>query len=139
MKKFDLRTPIIYVLTFIIIILLIVMKKMDDDKKEQVLEEKMAVVEKKRKEKEELDITFPQKPKPNIKGIIGLVIDDFGYRNDEISDGFLELDARLTYAVFQGIGIVHHLDKKLLSQDMRLLYTCQWKIQERLMVKKNLF
>ena len=50
MKKFDLRTPIIYVLTFIILILLIVMKKMDDEKKEKMLEEKMAVVEKKRKE-----------------------------------------------------------------------------------------
>ena len=99
MKKFDLRTPIIYVLTFIILILLIVMKKMDDKKKEKVLEEKMVVVEKKRKEKEELDVTFPQKPEPDTKGIIGLVIDDFGYRNDEISDGFLELDARLTYAV----------------------------------------
>ena len=91
------------------------------------------------KEKEDLDVTFPQKPEPSIKGIIGLVIDDFGYRNDEISDGFLELDARLTYAVTQGIGIVHLLDKKLLSQDMKSLYTCQWKIQERLMVKKNLF
>ena len=52
MKKFDLRTPIIYVLTFIILILLIVMKKMDDEKKEKMLEEKMVVVEKKRKEKE---------------------------------------------------------------------------------------
>ena len=52
MKKFDLRTPIIYVLTFIILILLIVMKKMDDEKKEKVLEEKMVVVEKKRKQKE---------------------------------------------------------------------------------------
>ena len=102
MKKFDLRTPIIYVLTFIILILLIVMKKMDDEKKEKMLEEKMVVVEKKRKEKEELDVTFPQKPEPGIKGIIGLVIDDFGYRNDEISDGFLELDARLTYAVIPG-------------------------------------
>ena len=88
MKKFDLRTPIIYVLTFIILILLIVMKKMDDEKKEKMLEEKMVVVEKKRKEKEELDVIFPQKPEPGIKGIIGLVIDDFGYRNDEISDGF---------------------------------------------------
>ena len=85
MKKFDLRTPIIYVLTFIILILLIVMKKMDDEKKEKMLEEKMVMVEKKRKEKEELDLTFPQKPEPSIKGIIGLVIDDFGYRNDEIS------------------------------------------------------
>ena len=51
MKKFDLRTPIIYVLTFIILILLIVMKKMDDEKKEKMLEEKMVMVEKKRKEK----------------------------------------------------------------------------------------
>ena len=88
MKKFDLRTPIIYVLTFIILILLIVMKKMDDEKKEKMLEEKMVVVEKKRKE--ELDVTFPQKPEPGIKGIIGLVIDDFGYRNDKVSDGFLK-------------------------------------------------
>ena len=30
------------------------------------------------------------------------MIDDFGYRNDEISDGFLELDARLTYAIIPG-------------------------------------
>ena len=102
MKRFDLRTPIIYVLTFIILILLIVMKKMDDEKKEKILEEKMVVVEKKKKEKENSDLTLPQKPEPNIKGIIGLVIDDFGYRNDEISDGFLELDARLTYAVIPG-------------------------------------
>ena len=47
MKKFDLRTPIIYVLTFIILILLIVMKKMDDEKKEKVLEEKMTRIKEK--------------------------------------------------------------------------------------------
>ena len=75
---------------------------MDDEKKEKRLEEKMVVVEKKKKEKEDSDLTLPQKPEPNIKGIIGLVIDDFGYRNDEISDGFLELDACLTYAVIPG-------------------------------------
>ena len=45
MKKFDLRTPIIYVLTFIIVVLLIVMKKMDDDGKEQRLQETMEKVE----------------------------------------------------------------------------------------------
>ena len=78
------------------------MKKMDDEKKEKILEEKMVVVEKRKKEKEDSNLTLPQKPEPNIKGIIGLVIDDFGYRNDEISDGFLELDARLTYAVIPG-------------------------------------
>ena len=47
------------------------MKKMDDEKKEKILEEKMVVVEKKKKEKEDSDLTLPQKPEPNIKGIIG--------------------------------------------------------------------
>ena len=31
MKKFDFRTPMIYILTSIIVILLIIMKKMDDE------------------------------------------------------------------------------------------------------------
>ena len=100
MKKFDLRTPIIYVLTFIIVVLLIVMKKMDDDGKEQRLQETMEKVETKKKEKS--DITLPEKPKPELKGRIGIIIDDFGYRNDEISDGFLEIDAHLTYAIIPG-------------------------------------
>ena len=102
MKKFDLRTPIIYVLTFIIVVLLIVMKKMDDDGKEQRLQETMEKVEIKKKEKERSDITLPEKPKPELKGRIGIIIDDFGYRNDEISDGFLEIDAHLTYAIIPG-------------------------------------
>ena len=78
MKKFDLRTPIIYVLTFIIVVLLIVMKKMDDDGKEQRLQETMEKVEIKKKERS--DITLPEKPKPELKGRIGIIIDDFGYR-----------------------------------------------------------
>ncbi len=100
MRKFDLRTPMIYVLTFIIVVLLIVMKKMDDDKKEQVLQEKMVEVEKKKKERP--DVALPEKPIPEVKGMIGIVIDDFGYRNDEISEGFLNLDANLTYAIIPG-------------------------------------
>jgi len=100
MRKFDLRTPMIYVLTFIIVVLLIVMKKMDDDKKEQVLQEKMVEVEKKKKERP--DVALPEKPIPDVKGMIGIVIDDFGYRNDEISEGFLDLDANLTYAIIPG-------------------------------------
>ncbi|MDP6169970.1 MAG: divergent polysaccharide deacetylase family protein [Candidatus Marinimicrobia bacterium] len=100
MRQFDLRTPMIYVLTFIIVVLLIVMKKMDDDKKEQVLQEKMVAVEKKKKERP--DVALPEKPRPEVKGMIGIVIDDFGYRNDEISEGFLDLDANLTYAIIPG-------------------------------------
>ena len=100
MKKFDFRTPIIYVLTFIIVVLLIVMKKMDDDSKEQRLQETMEKIETKKKERS--DITLPEKPKPEVKGRVGIIIDDFGYRNDEISDGFLEIDAHLTYAKIPG-------------------------------------
>ena len=102
MKKFDFRTPMIYILTFIILILLIIMKKMDDERKEQDLQDRMVEVETKKEEKGSPDAILPKKPTPILKGTIGIVIDDFGYRNDEISDGFLELDARLTYAIIPG-------------------------------------
>lgn len=102
MKKFDFRTPMIYILTFIILILLIIMKKMDDESKEQDLQDRMVEVEKKKEGKDSSDVILPKKPTPILKGTIGIVIDDFGYRNDEISDGFLELDARLTYAIIPG-------------------------------------
>ena len=101
MKKFDFRTPMIYILTSIIVILLIIMKKMDDEKKEQDLENRMVEVES-RKEEDVSNTILPEKPTPIMRGVIGIVIDDFGYRNDEISDGFLELDARLTYAIIPG-------------------------------------
>ena len=102
MKKFDFRTPMIYILTSIIVILLIIMKKMDDEKKERDLENRMAEVESKKEEQDVSDTILPEKPTPIMRGVIGIVIDDFGYRNDEISDGFLELDARLTYAIIPG-------------------------------------
>lgn len=38
----------------------------------------------------------------DITGIIVLVIDDFGYRNDSISDGFLALSVPITCAVLPG-------------------------------------
>ena len=100
MTKFDLRTPIIYVLTIIIVILLIILKKMDDRAKEQELEKKMEQVETEKEDKPHK--ISPEIPPPLLKGKIGIIIDDFGYRNDEVSDGFLELDAYLTYAVIPG-------------------------------------
>ena len=36
------------------------------------------------------------------RGNIIIIIDDFGYRNDEVSEGFLTLDADLTFAVIPG-------------------------------------
>ena len=100
MTKFDLRTPIIYILTIIIVILLIILKKMDDREKEQQLEKKMEQVETEKEDKPHK--ISPEIPPPVLKGKIGIIIDDFGYRNDEVSDGFLELDAYLTYAVIPG-------------------------------------
>ena len=100
MKKFDLRTPIIYILTVIIVILLIILKKMDDREKEQQLEKKMEQVETEKEDKAHK--ISPEISPPVLKGKIGIIIDDFGYRNDEVSDGFLELDAYLTYAIIPG-------------------------------------
>ena len=100
MTKFDLRTPIIYVLTVIIVILLIILKKMDDRAKEQQLEKKMEQVEIEKEDKPHK--ISPEIPPPALKGKIGIIIDDFGYRNDEVSDGFLKLNAYLTYAVIPG-------------------------------------
>ena len=85
MKKFDLRTPVIYVLSFIIIVLLIILKQQDDLNKELALKEKIEKVETKKKERPHK--IFPEVPPPELKGKIGIIIDDFGYRNDEISDG----------------------------------------------------
>ena len=38
----------------------------------------------------------------SIAGELTIIIDDFGYRNDEVSDGFLSLGANLTFAVIPG-------------------------------------
>ena len=100
MKKFDLKTPVIYILSFIIIVLLIILKQQDDLNKELALKEKIEKVEAKKEVRPHK--IFPEVPPPEIKGKIGIIIDDFGYRNDEISDGFLNLEAHLTYAIIPG-------------------------------------
>ena len=73
---------------------------MDDREKEQQLEKKMEQVETEKEDKAHK--ISPEIPPPVLKGKIGIIIDDFGYRNDEVSDGFLELDAYLTYAIIPG-------------------------------------
>ena len=45
------------------------------------------------------------------RGHIIIIIDDFGYRNDEVSEGFLTIDADLTFAVIPG-----HKNSKLFSE-----------------------
>ena len=104
MKKIDLKTPMIYFLMIIIVILLIVLKKMDDQANKinqdnvkeihtQEIEKIKKVEEEKKTDKKETSIGLRK---------IAIVIDDFGYRNDDVSDGFLKINANLTYAIIPG-------------------------------------
>ena len=47
------------------------------------------------------DIQFDKQPIQSSKSIV-LVIDDFGYRNDSVSDGFFNLPVAITCAVLPG-------------------------------------
>ena len=101
MKNPDYRSPLIYLLTLFVVVLLIVLKRQQDhlDKledeiafdMEEIVDEPPIEVEKVRPE-----------PLPPLRGIIGLIIDDFGYRNDDVSRGFLDIPAKLTFAVIPG-------------------------------------
>ena len=101
MKNPDYRSPLIYLLTLFVVVLLIVLKRQQDhlDKledeiafdTENIVDEPPIEVEK-----------VPPEPLPPLRGIIGLIIDDFGYRNDDVSRGFLDIPAKLTFAVIPG-------------------------------------
>ena len=45
-------------------------------------------------------------------GKIAIIIDDFGYRNDEISEGFLLMDTHLTYSIIPGHEFSQTMSKK---------------------------
>jgi len=108
MSKFDFKTPIIYILSGIIIILLVLLKRVDESNKEHTLEKRIEQLEskienvKKSQKKEPPKIESKKQKEPDYKGIIAIIIDDFGYRNDYVTDGFLALEADLTYAVIPG-------------------------------------
>jgi len=101
MKRSKFLSPINYFLLTIIVILLIVLKQMDN---------RLTNLESQQSEQEKTTADQVEKPKtphpvvkPQLtKGTIGLIIDDFGYRNDEVTKGFLNLNANLTYAVIPG-------------------------------------
>ena len=108
MSKFDFKTPIIYILSGIIVILLVLMKRMDQSNTEQTLEKRIEQLEskiknvKKSQKKDPPKIELKKQEEGIYKGIIAIIIDDFGYRNDYVTDGFLALKADLTYAVIPG-------------------------------------
>jgi len=101
LKNPDYRSSLIYLLTLFVVVLLIVLKRQQDhlDKledeiafdMEEIVDEPPIEVEK-----------VPPEPLPPLRGIIGLIIDDFGYRNDDVSKGFLDIPAKLTFAVIPG-------------------------------------
>ena len=101
MKNPDYRSSLIYLLTLFVVVLLIILKRQQDhlDKledeiafdTENIVDEPPIEVEK-----------VPPEPLPPLRGIIGLIIDDFGYRNDDVSKGFLDIPAKLTFAVIPG-------------------------------------
>lgn len=93
--------PINYVLLAIVVILLIVLKRMDD--RLTHLETQQSKQDKSTEVKKDKPHTLsPEVKPPSLKGTIGLIIDDFGYRNDEVTQGFLNLNAQLTYAIIPG-------------------------------------
>ena len=101
MKNPDYRSPLIYLLTLFVVVLLIVLKRQQDhlDK----LEDEIAFDTEKIVDEPPIEVEkVPPEPLPPLRGIIGLIIDDFGYRNDDVSKGFLDIPAKLTFAVIPG-------------------------------------
>ena len=111
----DYKTLAIYVLTLFVVILLIVLKKQQDHLSdlesgvmpEEEIEMMLDSLDKEPiKEEISVDINVP------MRGVIALIIDDFGYRNDHISNGFLELPGNLTYAIIPGHDYSQSFSKK---------------------------
>jgi len=101
MKKKNSRFSVNYILIGILVVLLVFLKRMDDRISE--LEKRETVVEKvELKKGGKAPKLTPIVSPTTLRGTIGIVIDDFGYRNDDVSDGFLNLDVPLTYAVIPG-------------------------------------
>ena len=92
----DYKTLIIYVLTLFVVVLLIVLKKQQDHMEK--LEDNVAVQADEVTNLEDSTVSEvldkPIEKKIPMRGIIAIIIDDFGYRNDHISNGFLELPAK---------------------------------------------
>lgn len=48
------------------------------------------------------EVIADEPPPPAHAGTLAVIIDDFGYRNDPVSEGFLNLETELTFAVIPG-------------------------------------
>ena len=101
----DYKTLAIYVLTLFVVVLLIVLKKQQDHLTElenDIVETEITTISPDTLKEQTSSQTPVETAKVPMRGVIGLIIDDFGYRNDHVSSGFLQLPGKLTYAIFPG-------------------------------------
>ena len=101
MNKFDFKLGIIVALLFFVAILWRILME-----KNQEIKNLNTDIEQLSDALEKDLVTKPSKAtlkKPeNYQGDIALIIDDFGYRDDQVSDGFLDLGIPITCAIIPG-------------------------------------
>ena len=111
----DYKTLAIYVLTLFVVVLLIVLKKQQDHLTElenDIVETEITIISPDTLEEQTSSQTPVETKKIPMRGVIGLIIDDFGYRNDHVSNGFLQLPGKLTYAIIPGHDYSQLFSKK---------------------------
>ena len=111
----DYKTLAIYVLTLFVVVLLIVLKKQQDhltDLENDIVETEITTISPDTLEEHTSSQTPVEPEKIPMRGVIGLIIDDFGYRNDHVSNGFLQLPGKLTYAIIPGHDYSQLFSKK---------------------------
>ena len=111
----DYKTLAIYVLTLFVVVLLIVLKKQQDhltDLENDIVETEITTISPDTLEEQKSIQSPVETAKVPMRGVIGLIIDDFGYRNDHVSNGFLQLPGKLTYAIIPGHDYSQLFSKK---------------------------
>ena len=111
----DYRTLAIYILTLFVVVLLIVLKKQQDHLTElenDIVETEITTISPDTLEEQTSSQAPIETAKVPMRGVIGLIIDDFGYRNDHVSNGFLQLPGKLTYAIIPGHDYSQLFSKK---------------------------
>ena len=111
----DYKTLAIYVLTLFVVVLLIVLKKQQDhltDLENDTVEAEITTISPDTLEEQTCSQARVETAKVPMRGVIGLIIDDFGYRNDHVSNGFLQLPGKLTYAIIPGHDYSQLFSKK---------------------------
>ncbi len=70
---------------------------------------------------DEVETIEDETPSTSIAGKIVLVIDDFGYRNDAVSDGFLALNVPITCAIIPGHRQSSEFAKKAIAAGQEVI------------------